>query len=616
MKYFSTTAAVLLALTLTTGARAQDGPPALDLKAVALTAQLFTAIRQGDAGAVTAALDAGADPNRPNWLELLPTDWTQLMQRPELTALLIRRGAKPELGRYGSSVVGAAMMGLDDEAVSLLARGVGSTSKRPDKATTLMLAAASGASKTLVALKPDAEELARQDIDGATALIYAARRGQVATAKQLLALGADPNQADSHGRTPLMYAAMNGSKEVVELLLARGARPNLADKEGATALHLTARYCGESGIAQKLLKAKASVMGQDATGKTPLALAQARRFTGLAQTLRTAGARPELVSAAVAAPNAAVKKSLAAMQGGMKRFLAQSECSSCHHQGLGLAVLGYARLKGFAVEKPLIDENAARITGDLKRMAPLVGLSQSDTKLAAVIPTSEMDELAIGSAYFLLGLEGAQVPSDPGLQQFAQFVASLQKPEGNWSFTLHRGPLQASFHTTTAFIVRGLKRYLPEQQGAPVLTKARAWLQSARVASTEDRASRLMGLRWAGVEPRALRQDVEGLKALQNPDGGWGASPGAPSNPLATGQALYSLRVAGVAPTDSGLKQAIGYLIRMQDESGAWYLNKTVPPFNDFFDTGFPGGESQYSSFGATSWATLALLEVGEGGPR
>ena len=611
MKRIRTMGAALLALTLISGVRAQGGPPPLDMKAVALTAELFTAIRHGDKAATLAALEHGADPNRPNWLEMTPLDWAMMTGKPELAALLSSRGAKPEGGIYGSSVVSAVILGLDDQAVALLEKGVPSDSKRPDKATTLMLAAAFGAPKAIDKLKPSAAELAKQDIDGATALIYAARLGQVVTVKRLLAHGAVVDQADSHGRTPLMYAAMNGHKAVVTLLLAAGAKPNLTDKEKATALHLTARYCGDSTVAQSLLKAKASVSARDANGKTPIALAQARHFVGVTTVLKTAGARPEPVRAALK-PDVAVQKSLVAMENGMKRFLSQSECASCHHQGLGVAVLGAARLKGFVVNQGILDGNVKRVADNLQQIAPLIGLSQSDPKLAGIVPTSEVDEMSIANAYLFWGLDGTQTKTSPEIAALAQYAATQQQPEGNWRFTLHRGPMQESLITATTLQLLGIKRYLKPEQSAPLLAKAQNWLKATPGKTTEDHAMRLLGLRWSGLETKALQRDAQRLIALQNTDGGWGAKPGTASDPMATGQALYSLRVAGASITDGALRQATNYLLRMQDESGAWYQNKTIQPFNYFFDTGFPGGESQYSSFGATGWATLGLIEMAD----
>ena len=108
-----------------------------------------------------------------------------------------------------------------------------------------------------------------------------------------------------------------------------------------------------------------------------------------------------------------------------------------------------------------------------------------------------------------------------------------------------------------------------------------------------------------------LLPEVASLTKLQNPDGGWSAKPGVPSDPLTTGLALYSLRVGGAAPlSHSAVRKATDYLLRHQDENGAWYVNKTVAPFNYYFDGGFPHGQSQYSSFNGSCWALMALLET------
>jgi hypothetical protein len=39
-------------------------------------------------------------------------------------------------------------------------------------------------------------------------------------------------------------------------------------------------------------------------------------------------------------------------------------------------------------------------------------------------------------------------------------------------------------------------------------------------------------------------------------------------------------------------------------------VNKRAFPANNYFDAGFPHGESQYASFNGTCWATMALLET------
>lgn len=585
-------------------------PP--DIKAIQLTAELFRAIRLGDLAGTRAALEHGAEVNRPNWIMYQPLDWAALMNQPEIARFLLSQGAATSGGANGTALVNAILGGHESLALELLRLGVSKEAKRPDQATTLMLAAAYATPRIVAQLPQDAAELAKQDIDGATALIYGARLGKTANVKLLLAAGAKVEQSDSHGKTALHYAAMNGFPETVETLLKAGASAKSLDKDGATPLHLAARYSASAPIAKSLLKAGAGLTGRDGTGKTALGLAQARQHTALASVLKAAGARPEPTQSTPQA-RPAIQKSITALETGMTRFLSRSECSSCHHQGLGLAVLGSAGFRGFAVNRGIIQGNLARIGEVGQQGAPLMQLALTDPSKFHIVPTSEMEEFPIGASYTFWALDANQVPANPGLSGMAEYVARQQERDGSWRFTLHRGPMQESFQTMTALQVLGMRRFLEKDKGAASVKKARAWFLSAPTKTVEDRASRLLGLRWTGAEPRALQAEVARLAQLQNADGGWSGKPGAPSDPLTTGLALYSLRVGGAAPrSHPSVRKATDYLLRHQDENGAWYVNKTVAPFNYYFDGGFPGGESQYVSFAATGWATLALLEVAE----
>lgn len=610
MKHSPLLGATLAALALVHPAAAQPPPP--DIKAVQLTAELFRAIRLGDVAGTKAALEHGADVNRPNWIMFQPLDWAAVMNQPEVAKLLLSQGAATSGGANGTALVNAILGGHEGMALDLLRQGISKEAKRPDKATTLMLAAAYSTPPVLTKLPQDTAELAQQDIDGATALIYGARLGKTANVKLLLAAGAKTEQTDSHGRTALHYAAMNGFPETVDVLLKAGASAKALDKTGATPLHLAARYSANPKIAQSLVKAGAGLTGRDSTGKTALGLAQARRHTALAAVLKAAGARPEPL-AATPATRPAIQKSLTAMEAGMTRFLSRSECSSCHHQGLGLAVLGNAALRGFAVDRGIIKGNLDRIGEVGQQGAPLMQLALTDPSKFHIVPTSEMEEFPIAASYTFWALDANQVPANPGLSGMAEYVRRQQQSTGNWSFILHRGPMQESFQTMTALQVLGMRRFLEKDKGDETVKKARAWFVSAPTKTVEDRSSRLLGLRWTGSEPRVLQTEVAQLAKLQNADGGWSGKPGAPSDPLTTGLALYSLRVGGAAPlSHPAVRKATDYLLRHQDESGAWYVNKTVAPFNYYFDGGFPGGESQYVSFAATGWATLALMEVSD----
>jgi N-acyl-D-amino-acid deacylase len=76
----------------------------------------------------------------------------------------------------------------------------------------------------------------------------------------------------------------------------------------------------------------------------------------------------------------------------------------------------------------------------------------------------------------------------------------------------------------------------------------------------------------------------------------------------ATGSALLALRAAGLAK-DKAYEQAVAFLVKTQKEDGSWFVKTRSRPVQTFFDNGDPGGESQFISMSATSWALLALLQ-------
>ena len=126
---------------------------------------------------------------------------------------------------------------------------------------------------------------------------------------------------------------------------------------------------------------------------------------------------------------------------------------------------------------------------------------------------------------------------------------------------------------------------------------------------SEDRASRLLGLKW--LRHKDTKKAVAEIKADQRPDGGWAQLPNLSSDAYATGQALYALHEGGGMPVNDPIYQkGVKFLLRNQDEDGSWFVNKRAIPANNYFDGGFPHGQSQYSSFNGSCWALMALLET------
>ena len=162
--------------------------------------------------------------------------------------------------------------------------------------------------------------------------------------------------------------------------------------------------------------------------------------------------------------------------------------------------------------------------------------------------------------------------------------------------------------------IRALKDYGAKSDAKEIgerITKAKAWLVKAPVTNSEDRAGRLLGLKWAGAPGEALQKATTDIRKDQRADGGWAQLPGMPSDAYATGQALYVLHTAGGVPTaDPVYQRGVKFLLKNQEVDGTWFVNKRTLPGNNYFGAGFSHGQSQYSSFNGTCWATMALVQT------
>jgi ankyrin repeat protein len=604
--------------TVTTAIAGQAPESNKPTKAQIRTAELFIAIRDRDAAATKAALRRGADPNGPNWLGMTPLMWAAMRGNRQIADTLLAKGAKMEAGSIYGTALSFALVGRQEKmALHLLDRGARIETGRMDQVTPLMLAASNGYLPVTQRLLQKQADPNAQDNDGATALLWAARSGQTATADALLKAGANLNAQDSHGRTALMYAATNGQAPMVALLLQRGAAVNLADKSGATALLLAARYSGDPTVLGSLLAHGADSAAKDSRGATPLSLCVARGYDAAAALLRQAGASGAIQPSAAPAPTQirpAVEKSLTVLQTGMKTFAKGVQCTSCHHQGLGMMALGTAQQRGFAVDKALIGSTLQQMGEEGKRMAPLVHQALQGGDAAKLAPAVDIGDNAIATGYMMGGLIANGIPANPGLAETALFLATQQKADGHWEYGFERGHMQSSFVITTALALNVLRAYGPKEPPeklAAAFARAKQWLLHTPMTNSEDRAARLLGLFWAGASVEERQQSLQALLAAQRADGGWSCAPPAASDAFVTGLALYALHVGGGMPTDDAAYQrGVAYLLRTQDEDGSWYVNKRTNPANTYFDAGFPHGESQFTSFAATCWATMALVQV------
>lgn len=170
--------------------------------------------------------------------------------------------------------------------------------------------------------------------------------------------------------------------------------------------------------------------------------------------------------------------------------------------------------------------------------------------------------------------------------------------------------MQSSLFTVTALAVRNLNVLGSDNADKTARTKkAVSWMASTPAVSNEDKTFKLLGLKWGNADAKDMASAAKAFAAGQQADGGWAQETGMESDAYATGQALYALHTAGgMHVSDPVYQKGVAYLLRHQDADGSWFVAKRALPANNYFDGGFPHGESQYSSFNGTCWATLALL--------
>ncbi|MCE5237172.1 ankyrin repeat domain-containing protein [bacterium] len=212
---------------------------------------IFQAVREGDLRLVQQRLDEGVDPNKRDAKGSTPLSYA--LWRPEIAALLIKRGARP------SSLHEAAAAGNLAAVRHLVARGA-SVNEALDEHYPLYYAASSGdldSVKYLVGQGAKINAVNGSACDEANALdaagahfpvlkwlldhgakagpfgyplIGAVRRRDEAAVRYLVAHGANVNMhQDISGDTPLKAAASGGNLRMCRLLVSLGAKINDID---------------------------------------------------------------------------------------------------------------------------------------------------------------------------------------------------------------------------------------------------------------------------------------------------------------------------------------------------------------------------------------------------
>jgi ankyrin repeat protein len=635
-----------------------------------ISKSLFEAFRQGDIAKVRAAINSGVDVNSRDAdgntllmqaavyataadLEFLVAHGadvsamnkgghTALMRAmPDLTKikLLVEHGADVNAVARGTTplLIAAGIRSAEDVLRYLIAKGadlkaidgLGSDAVMTAAAVgaignlkILLDAGASGSSEAKNRPIPTTTRISKLDqasldrlrkrAEGGTALMSAARVDCEACTRLLLGHGADAKAKTDAGLTALHYAAFKGNLAMVKSFLEAGAPVNVADDRGLTPLMMAANSKSKNPeVVRLLLDRGADVEAKDEFGRAAADWARA-------------GGGPEIVKMlsgpvavqAVKAPgggpafqdiHTAVAKSIALLEEKAPKFFPKSGCISCHNVSIPLMALNEARRRGYAVK--------AASTQQLVKQTVASFSPQRDNLLSGVCGL--VGKPATGP-YALMSLYGEGYTPDPLTDGIARCLAMDQYPDGHSYHGIDtRPPLSAEGSIPdTALAARAIKLYpVPALAGDlnAKVTRARAYLLSAKPWFGDDYAYRLLGLFWTEAKEDQIKGAARELVAQQRPDGGWAQTPDLSSDAYETGLSLSALAMAGPGSVDTAAyRRGADYLMRTQEADGSWHVRSRAFGFQPYFESGFPHGHDQWISMAATAWSAMALMPAAE----
>lgn len=189
-------------------ARAQD--PVRDDNLFNPELRLLLASSRGDTALIRILIGIGTDVNTIADDGSTPLMIAVMYQKPSAALMLLNAGADPDKGNYLNETPLIAAIRLPDlEMAEMLIKAGANINGR--------------------------------DINGATALHYAALLGYYYEADMLLYYDARPDLRSHDGTTPLMASVMSGSFDIADILIREGSNVNATDKNKYTPLLLAAQ---------------------------------------------------------------------------------------------------------------------------------------------------------------------------------------------------------------------------------------------------------------------------------------------------------------------------------------------------------------------------------------
>jgi ankyrin repeat protein len=487
----------------------------------AISSGFFSALRNGDARQIRAALDQGASVNAHDDKGNTPLILTASYGDVASMKLLLDRGAQVNVANaegatpliraaddydkvrllidHGADV--NARSALGETPLMLAARPVnshravklllehGADAKATNNwgATTLMAAAAGGDVETAQLLIKHGAKVNAMPIpdqvsfvfNGARSpLMWAAYRGDLPMVKALLAGGADINAEGMIG-TPLEQAAWKDCYETCQYLLDHGANPNYVSHfDTYTALHwASSTEQSDARLVSLLLShgANPNIGGGESVDaflsvdQTPLMLARRRGETPIVKALLAAGATnetPDNVSD-VTPPARTIPARLdtETLRSAMARAVApllvtsvESKKVFVSHPSHQDCVSCHQQYLPLTAISLARKQNVALDRDAEKELIKLV--------VGGELPKSEMDwqalfhpDPAYSKGYSMLAFSAADLPASEFTDAWVHHLAAIQEADGRWCSNLPRPPIQSGDIPATALVINALQKY-------------------------------------------------------------------------------------------------------------------------------------------------------------
>jgi hypothetical protein len=304
----------------------------------------------------------------------------------------------------------------------------------------------------------------------------------------------------------------------------------------------------------------------------------------------------------------AIERSLVYLQEESIDWIRDRQCATCHHAPMMIWAAYEAKARGFAVDQGAIDEASRFVLDD-----PVKSKVLTPPKPPGEAPTPAPGDLAcLPSVYAALAAQAvpAEALSPAARESWKTIEANIlekQQADGSWVHGGGRPPMLESQEIATLMGLLALSGPASSGPGEPLAAgrkKAAEWIEKTPAGeSRQSRVLRLLVAVRSGSGPEELAPAIDAILKAQNPDGGWGQTPEMPSDAYATGQALYTLSLAGLRPDRPEAGRARAFLVASQADDGSWPMTSrpTAPG-------GGPAKDLRPITAAATAWATLGLV--------